>query len=187
MTVKKHISSDLKKFLLVASVLVAYCAFAVYSYGIAQGLSVTALTWSFFVFCTPIADAGFLLDFPIRLVTGFRMVHSEVVVWMVAALLNLTFFLLSPNTYQNTELLRLFYAIIATPWPLGLIIVLSAIGTFASVVFDDSIFDAARTKKNAKHAHLNKKKLYTTISVFVLTFCLYALLLHIEHISIKFF
>ena len=42
-----------------------YFVYLVYEYGIEDGGMVTLLTWSFFVLCTPVADAGFLLDFPI--------------------------------------------------------------------------------------------------------------------------
>jgi hypothetical protein len=57
---KRHI---LIKFLLVLFVFIIYFGFI----ALKDGFYVTILTWSFFVLCTPVADAGFLLDFPFRL------------------------------------------------------------------------------------------------------------------------
>lgn len=184
MATKKSKSKELRKFFLILSVLVAYVIFAIHSYGLEQGLSVTALTWSFFVFCTPIADAGFLLDFPIRLITGFKMLYSEIIVWIGALLLNIVYLSFSPQTYQKTDLLRLFHEIITTPWPLGLIIVLSFIGTFASIIFDDSVYDAALNKRKGR-SRLAKQKLFATIAIFGLTFIAYVALLRATHVSIR--
>jgi hypothetical protein len=81
-----------------------YLTIAILQYGIKDGLIVTALSWSFFVFCTPIADAGFLLDFPIRLIAGFRMLHTEIVVWGIALAINIMAFAFNPNIYYKTPL-----------------------------------------------------------------------------------
>jgi hypothetical protein len=54
------------KFLLLFTILIFYFAFISFKYGVKDGFAITLLTWSFFVLCTPIADAGFILDFPIR-------------------------------------------------------------------------------------------------------------------------
>lgn len=185
--VAKSRSKEVRKFILVLLVLLVYSAFAVHSYGLKQGLSVTVLTWSFFVFCTPIADAGFLLDFPIRLITGIKMLYSEIIVWVGALLLNAVYFSSNQEAYQKTDLLKLFHKIVTTPWPLWLIIVLSCIGTFASVVFDDSVYDVAVERKSSHHSQLAKKKLYLTAGIFVLTFVSYAALLHYTHVSIRIF
>ncbi|MCK5574805.1 MAG: hypothetical protein KAI28_03285, partial [Sphingomonadales bacterium] len=66
-------SETLMKFLLLALVLVAYGGYLGFKYDLATGGLLAALTWSFFVLCTPVADAGFLLDFPLRLLFGIRM------------------------------------------------------------------------------------------------------------------
>lgn len=69
---KKH---TLRKFILVFLVLITYFLITSLKIGFREGISITLLTWSFFVLSTPIADAGFLLDFPIRLITKLRMVY----------------------------------------------------------------------------------------------------------------
>ena len=78
----------LYKFLILLAVLILYFSYLSYKYGILTGGIVSAITWSFFVLCTPIADAGFLLDFPIRLLFGIRMLHSELLVWAIAFSIN---------------------------------------------------------------------------------------------------
>ena len=78
----------LYKFLLLSALLAAYFSYLSFQYGVMTGGIASALTWTFFVLCTPIADAGFLLDFPLRLLFGIRMLVSEVAVWTVAIAIN---------------------------------------------------------------------------------------------------
>ena len=59
---KKH---SLIRYILLILVLTAYFLFVSYKFGAVNGLLVTILSWSFFVFCTPLADVGFILDFPV--------------------------------------------------------------------------------------------------------------------------
>ena len=183
---KKNIR-DIVKFLLVLLVLLAYGLYATYSYGVQQGLSVTLLTWSFFVFATPIADAGFLVAFPIRVITGFRMLYTQIVVWLAAALCVTVYLFLYPEVFSITPLLDLFHKIITTPWPLGLILVLSAIGTFMSVLFDDDVYDVASSSNKKMSLKTSHTKFYYTISIFSATLIIYLWLLSATHISIKLF
>ena len=50
------------KFMLLVGMLVLYLFYLIYRYDVSTGCVTLALTWSFFVLCTPIADAGFLLE-----------------------------------------------------------------------------------------------------------------------------
>jgi len=184
---KKHKVSGLKKFLAVLAILLVYAMFAVYKFGIEQGFLITALSWSFFVFCTPIADAGFLVDFPVRLITGFRMLYSEIIVWVVATVLNITVFTTRPSIYGKTQLLQLFHKIIVNPWPFWLIIFLSAIGTFANVLLDDDVYDVATVKNKKQFLGRGKVKIIYTIGTFVVTFILYFFVLHYSHTKVKVF
>jgi hypothetical protein len=63
----------LYKFLLLCILLVSYFSYLSFQYDVMTGGIASALTWIFFVLCTPIADAGILLDFPLRLIFGIRM------------------------------------------------------------------------------------------------------------------
>ena len=79
----------LTKFLLLLMLMVSYFAYLSYEYDLLTGGIAALLTWSFFVLCTPIADAGFLLDFPLRLLFGIRMIWSEMAVWGIASVINI--------------------------------------------------------------------------------------------------
>ena len=106
------------------------------------------------MFCTPIADAGFMLDFPIRLITGLRMLVIEVGVWVFAAALNVFALIFFPEVYQKTVLLELFHKISTTPCPLFLIILLSGFGTFSSLVVCDDSFDLSVANFEIEEANI---------------------------------
>jgi len=114
------------KFISVLILIIFYFLFASKSHGIKNGFLISILTWSFFVLCTPIADAGILIDFPMRLITGIKMIYSEIIVWVIAISLNLFMFFNNQKIYDKTILLSLFKHIIDTPFPYWAIIILSA-------------------------------------------------------------
>jgi len=148
------------KFLLLLIVLLGYFGYLSWEFGLATGGMVAALTWSFFVLCTPVADAGFLLDFPVRLITGLRMFISEIIVWGIAILINVIALSLSPESYQNTFLTSLLHKILTTPWPYWSIIALCGFGTFLSVHFGDEMLDVISHKdRDYHHRHGFKHKL----------------------------
>ncbi len=172
---KKHV---LIKFGLVVLVFLSYFIFITLKYGVQDGFFVTSLTWSFFVLCTPIADAGFLLDFPFRLITRVRMLFSEIIVWIIALSLNLYAYFSTPEIYAKTKLLLLFKHILDQPFPFWSIILISAIGTFMSIRFGDELMDKVKHKertlyKKQKHTH----KFWGMIFIFVLSIILYDFLL----------
>ena len=177
----------LKRFILVLAVLVAYAAYAIHSYGVKQGLSVTALTWAFFIFATPIADAGFLLAFPIRLITGLRMLYTQIGVWIAGLFLVAGYLLFSAGTFDKTPLLGLFHKIITMPWPLGLILVLSAVGTYVSILFDDDVVDIATAKDKKTRLRDERRRLYYTVLIFAITVVLYVVLLRATDTHINIF
>ncbi len=183
----KEQTTNLQKFLLVLAVVVGYCLYAIHSLGIKNGLSVTALTWAFFVYCTPVADAGFLVAFPIRLITGIKILQTQIAVWFVAAGMVTLAFMTNVHVFDKTPLLQLFHKIIVDPWPLGLIVVLSFIGTYVNVLFDDDILDVAGARHKSSKLKSKRAKIYTMIGFFAATFALYALLLHVTHTKIKIF
>lgn len=142
------------KFALLCAVLIGYFAYLNYQYDFATSGVVALLTWSFFVLCTPVADAGFLLDFPLRLLFGIRMVVSEIAVWGVAVAINVVTYLAWVEAYQTTTLTRAFLTILTTPWPYWLVIVLSGIGTFLSIRFADELMDVIHHRDRAYfHSH----------------------------------
>lgn len=156
----------LYKFLLLLAVLFGYFGYLSFEYDIVTGGLVSVLTWSFFVLCTPIADAGFLLDFPVRLITGLRMFFSEMIVWSIAITLNLTTLYFAPDAYDKTFLTSLFHKILTTPWPYWSIILICAVGTFLSVRFGDEMMDVI--KHEDRSYFLSHHFLYKIIGVAAL-------------------
>lgn len=164
------------RFVLLLGVLVAYFLFLSWKYGVETGGIVSALTWSFFVLCTPIADAGFLLDFPVRLIANIKMIFSEMAVWVIAISLNLWMVTFHSEYYDKTALTHLFHTILTTPWPYWSIIILSATGTFLSIFFGDEVMDAVGHKKLKSQTHKNIYMVGTIILFVVIVAVYYHLL-----------
>ena len=158
--------SVLKKFLIVATIFVLYLIFVLFKFGFKNGLWVALLSWSFFVLCTPICDAGLLFDLPVRLLTKIKMIYAEIGTWILAILLNSFTLALKPEIYQNTKLLKLFFTILTQPSPYWLIILLSAIGTFLSVYFGDELLDIIFFHEQEKYTR-HKKKYQLVIILFL--------------------
>ena len=165
------------KFLLLSLLLVGYFAYLTYEYDLLTGGIAALITWSFFVLCTPVADAGFLLDFPLRLLFGIRMVISEIAVWAIAILINAVALLVFQEYYQTTLLTRLMAAILTTPYPYWAIILLSGIGTFLSIRFGDELMDVIHHKdRDFYHNHHFKHELLLLVFFLVVIFGYYELI-----------
>lgn len=171
---KKH---SIIKYALVVLIITIYFLFSSLKFGTSKGILITIVSWSFLVMCTPIADAGFILDFPIRLITGIRMIFSEIVVWSVAIIVNIITLLVNPAIYEKTLLLRLFHHILKgkLSWA---IIVLSATGTFLSVFFADELLDVSTHQQRKKfHKHLKIYMLIIFTGIIISIIILYNFLL----------
>lgn len=177
-------NNPLVKFLLLCSVLFVYFFYINYKYDAITGGISSLLLWSFFVLCTPIADAGFLLDFPIRLIFNIKMFVTEVFVWLIAILINLIIFNYSPEYYNKALITKVFYQILSHPYPYWSIIILSAIGTFLSVHFGDEIIDKVNHKTETfLHKHKSKHQLIAMIILIIFTIFMYYELLDILNIN----
>lgn len=139
------------KFLLLLLVLLGYFGYCVWKFGLADGGTVAALTWSFFVLCTPVADAGFLIDFPVRLLFRIRMWVSEIMVWAIAITISAVSVLANPEAFDRTGLTSLFYQILLSPWPYWLIVLVSGAGTFLSIKFGDELMDVVHHRDRKFH------------------------------------
>ncbi len=160
----------LVKFLLLCLLLIGYFAYLSYQYDLLTGGIAALLTWSFFVLCTPIADAGFLVDFPLRLLFGIRMVFSEMAVWGIAISVNVVSFLYFSEYYQTTIVTRLLHQILSQPYPYWAIIFLSGAGTFLSIRFGDELMDVIHHRdRDFFHSHQFKYEL-VLIAFFILVF-----------------
>ncbi len=172
---KKH---SLVKFLFVFFIFLIYAIFVSSVHGLEHGFLITILTWSCFVFCTPIAAAGFMLDFPIRLITGIKMVYSEAMIWGLAFALNFFAVFFIPEIYSKTIILSLFYHIIFHPFPFWSIILISGVGTFLSIYFGDELMDVSKhSDRKEFHAHMTKHQIIIFIFIILLVLSLYNFLL----------
>ncbi len=145
---------SLGKFLLLLSVVGAYFGYLWWKFDATTGGAIAALSWAFFVLCTPVADAGFLLDFPIRLLFKIRMIITEIAVWGLAMAISIAGVLWMPEIFAKTLLTSLFYEILTTPYPFWGLIVLCAFGTFLSIHFGDEMLDViAHRDRTRFHEH----------------------------------
>ncbi len=166
------------KFVFVLLLFILYFVFMSYKYGAGNGFLVTALTWSFFVLGTPVADAGFLIDFPIRIITHFKMLFSEILVWIVAIGLNFYSFIYRPEIYSSTKILEIFKKILSEPYPFWAIFLISAIGTFISIQFGDELLDKFKHNQCEKYIkHNSKLKFIIMIFILIISFFAYKFLL----------
>lgn len=172
---KRHV---LRKFLLVLLLFVGYFFFIAQRYGLENGFLITLLTWSFFVLCTPVADAGFLIAFPLRLITKLRMLYSQMLISAFAIVFNTYAFFELPELYEKTKLLSLFQHILAQPVPFWTIILLSGVGTFLSVRFGDELMDTVHHSERKLHQrHKHTFRWISMVFLFGITLILYNFLL----------
>lgn len=146
--------AKIRRFFMVLGTLLIFALFILNKHGIEQGLGITAIIWSFFVLCTPIATADLLLDVPLRLLTKGRMIYSHAVVWIVAIGINIVALYIAPDVYDANSLLMIMRHILLNPIPYWALIVLCAISTFLSVQAADEVVDKVEEDmKIRRHKH----------------------------------
>ena len=106
------------------------------------------------------------------------MLYSELIVWMIALFLNIYAIIYQPQIYQKTYILKIFHHILTQIWPFWLIIVISAIGTFTSVIFGDELLNTISHKeRHIYNKHSKKYKLVIMVFLFAFSILLYKKLL----------
>lgn len=167
----------LYKFLMLCALMAGYFVYLSIEYDLMTGGIAAILTWSFFVLCTPIADAGFLLDFPLRLLFGIRMFLSEIVVWLIAISVNIIVLLYFSEYYQTTKITILLHAILTNPFPYWSVILISGIGTFLSIRFGDELMDVISHKdRDFFHRHAFKHEIIILLFFIIIFIGYYKLI-----------
>lgn len=167
----------LYKFLLLCVLLIGYFSYLSFQYNVMTGGIASILTWSFFVLCTPIADAGLLLDFPLRLLFGIRMLISEVAVWTIAITINVVSLFYFVEYYQTTKLTMILYTILTNPYPYWGVVLLSGTGTFLSIRFADELMDVAHHRdREFFHRHSFKHEIVIIVFFVVVLVGYYKLI-----------
>jgi hypothetical protein len=150
---KKHQThfESLLRFVALAAIVVGYFLYMSWKFDAKTGAWLAALSWSFFVLCTPIADGGFVIAFPLRLLFGVRMVKTQIAVWGIAIIMNLVAINYASHYYTDSAITRLLYKILMTVWPYWSILILSASGTALSIWFGDEMLDVTKHTQRQKH------------------------------------
>ncbi len=188
MPLKKHHETHretILKFIGLVGILLTYFGYMSWQYGAAVGAKSALLTWSFFVLCTPVADGGFLLAFPIRLLFGLRMLYTQILIWFLAIGINALMILLDPKAYELVFITTLLKKILLEPFPYWGILAISLLGTLLSIYFGDEMIDVTSHKHRIKHH--KHSFVYQTILVLAfgaLTFVAYYHLLSSLGISV---
>lgn len=161
---------SLWRFAVLVALLVAYFIYMSWKFNAETGAWLALLSWSFFVLCTPVADGGFIVAFPVRLLFGTRMIWTQVAVWGVAIAINVAALVFAPSAYDDSVLTRLLLTILTQPWPFWSILVLSAMGTGLSMWFGDEMMDVTTHRDRVKrHRHGFLYKIIVTVSLGALT------------------
>tara|TARA_A100000171_G_scaffold51708_1_gene66904 strand:+ start:278 stop:841 length:564 start_codon:yes stop_codon:yes gene_type:complete len=162
------------RFALLIGTLVIYTVYLSTQYSPREGLGLSFLTWSFFVLCTPIADGGFIIAFPLRLLFQIKMLHTQIVVWFIALGGNIAFLVTNKEIYSHTIITSLLRQILTTPWPYWVILGLCLLGTLLSIYFGDEIIDAKNHANRKKyHQHGFKYKIFSSVVLMGLVVALY--------------
>ena len=74
------------------------------------------------------------------------MLHTEVVVWLLAICFSLVGALYYREVFEINALMKIFHEILLNPIPYWLIIILCGIGTFLSIFLGDQVFDVFESK-----------------------------------------
>lgn len=173
------------KFILLVAIVIIYFLYMSFKYGASDGFGVSILTWSFFILCTPVADGGFILAFPIRLLFKVKMAITQVFLWFFALLLNIFMLFKMNDIYDLTFLTQLLKHILSTPYPYWSILIISAIGTLLSILFGDEMMDVTIHKDREKHhKHAFKHQTIITVSLALLTILAYYYLIDSLNITI---
>jgi len=176
----------LLKFIALLFILVAYFIYMSWKYDASTGFGVSLLTWSFFVLCTPVADGGFILAFPIRLLFKVKMSITQLVLWFVAIGINVFMLSTSPHIYELSFLTQLLKHILSEPYPYWSILIISALGTFFSIFFGDEMMDVTSHKDRDKsHRHGFKYRTILIVGLGALSVTAYYYLLNSLGISIN--
>jgi len=162
------------KFSALVALLVGYFLWMSMKYDASTGFGLALLTWSFFVLCTPVADGGFVIAFPVRLLFGVKMAVTQVVIWFVAVGINCVMLWKFRDSYSLTFLTSLLERILTVPYPYWSILIISATGTLLSIYFGDEMMDVTSHRDREKHhTHGMKLKILVTVGLGTLVVVAY--------------
>jgi hypothetical protein len=176
----KHKNSVLYKFVILLAVVIVYSAYLLAEFGLEQGLLISALTWSVFVFCVPFAASDILVGLPLRALFNFKLIFSQIIVWLGGAVVNIYSIFTNPGIYQSTPLLQVFHYILSNPIPYWTILGLCGFGTLLSVILADNVLDDLDPHKK----HHPKKLEFLFLAILIAIALVYSALLAELNVSL---
>jgi hypothetical protein len=172
-------TSGFNKFVSVLIIVILYAAYVMHKYGLSNGVEITLLTWCFFVFGTPVADAGGLVAFPVRVFTNNPMYNTQLWVYLVATVITGYYAVFHKDKFAFTVVGRILYKMVTQPLSLyGVIIVVSLVGTLISAYLEDSVYSYLVYRENK-----NKGGIALDVAVFVAMWAIYIAVIY--HLGIQ--
>lgn len=167
-------NESLIKFIILLVLFILYYFYISTKIGFKNGIHSIILTWCSLVLCTPLSDAGFIIDFPLILFFNIPMVITQLFVFFLSIVIVL-FYIFYSNLiehFKKTFVLKNFYKVLSIPYPWYFLILISQIGTFASVKIYDTIYFYF-TEKNKKKNPFLTKKFIIVFSIFILSWIIW--------------
>ena len=118
----------LVKFLLLLVILLGYFGYLAYEYDVATGGIAALLSWSFFVLCTPVADAGFF-----RIFTGISELGLAALLLVFAIGKNRIVGNMAFSMLLMVMLTALGLEFFARPKPVPMLVVIAFVLAFLSI------------------------------------------------------
>jgi hypothetical protein len=156
-------------FMVAGLILSTHLFLTMQKHGLGQGLEVTALTWAFLVFLTPMPLAGVLIELPLKFFTNHSMIRIQMLVWALG--LGITFAALAffPQAFSSTSLLVLFLHVLTNPFPYWGLLGLCAMGTFISVYLVDDVVDEVKDELHHHHRkHMSSVQVIIAVAALAL-------------------
>lgn len=131
------------KFIIILGIFIFYFIYVASLFGIRDGLSITLLTWAFFVFFTPITDSDILFNFPMKVITNIDMQYTELFVIILGSLIIGSYYIIDVNIFNKTTHTTLIKKIIEHPEFISISIIgLSLFGSLLAAYLENNIYVA---------------------------------------------
>lgn len=119
---KKYIALYLFKLLVCIPLILLFTTHMITRFEPVDGIHLVILIWTFIILCTPVTKGGVLIDGPMYLVFGKTWAFTEIILWLVALIINLVTIDTRPGLYVNTFITHFLYHILMNPWPFWLVL-----------------------------------------------------------------
>lgn len=138
--------SEFIKFLTFLSIIFFFIIVFWAKFGLKVAVVSVFLSWSFFVLCIPFSHGKTMLGVPFKFITGRSLVYPEIMMWVLALILNIVVYTSIPWVYFSTFINHLLLRVVSTPWPYWLALSLCFFATFYKFLIGAENFKAKRIR-----------------------------------------